>query len=185
MTDLAAIAAQLVDIQNDRQHKGSIKVTIHVPAEQGAELTAAFGWPTHTNPVPVALARLDLNKIKQTGVATPVEGDAPGPSTLAVACKASASESGRGQPSRKSWHEMEPSQQAGILCADKTFQAFLAADLDVEPGIINEEFAKAEVCARCGVNSRSDIKTGTIASAFWRDLVSDYRAWCHEPEVVG
>jgi hypothetical protein len=58
----AAIEAQVVDIANDRVHKGSIRIILHVPVEKGGLLTACLGWPSYTNPVPVALARLNTAK---------------------------------------------------------------------------------------------------------------------------
>src|ERR1700722_4213562 len=70
MSKPAAIAAQVVDIQNDRQHKGFVKVTLHVPAELGAQLTESLGWPTYTTPVPVAIARLKQQQEETNNIAT-------------------------------------------------------------------------------------------------------------------
>lgn len=61
------------------------------------------------------------------------------------------------------------SQQAGALCANPVFWAFMKA-------------ANAEECAEfvrhdCDVESRSEIKTGTRAGNAWLDLVSAFRGW--------
>ena len=92
----AAISAQVVDIQNDRLHKGSIKITLHVPAEAGAQLTEALGWPTYAQPVPVALARLNGAVVTEGRSA-----NAPAATTNKMA------------------------QRAGILCNEVLFQRFV------------------------------------------------------------
>lgn len=76
----------------------------------------------------------------------------------------------------KSWHEMRPAQQAGILCADKAFQNFL--------GVISEELAVLKVREMCGVKSRKDIAANRPSGLTWRNTVSDYRAWGKAAEVV-
>ena len=85
---------------------------------------------------------------------------------------------------RRSWDEVPPAQQAGILCEKKDFQKFIA---DLMFPIINpnEIHAKRLVVEHCKVASRSEIKEGTAAAELWRDLVEKYRAWQHVPEFVG
>ena len=56
MTKPAAIDAQVVDIQNDRMHKGFIKVTLHVAAERGALLTAILGAIASTTAYTTAIS---------------------------------------------------------------------------------------------------------------------------------
>jgi hypothetical protein len=51
MTVPAVISASLVDVRNIAAHK-CVRLEIHV--------MQAFGWPTLADPVPVAIARLDL-----------------------------------------------------------------------------------------------------------------------------
>ena len=60
MTD-AAIMGSLVDVRNVGTHK-SVKLTIHTPEEYAMKVVDPFGWPTGVNPIPVAIARLDLEK---------------------------------------------------------------------------------------------------------------------------
>jgi hypothetical protein len=57
MTRRAAIFGSLVDIRNVGAHK-SVRLTVEVPAELAAAVIDTFGWPTHAEPVPVALARM-------------------------------------------------------------------------------------------------------------------------------
>lgn len=78
---------------------------------------------------------------------------------------------------KQSWHDMSLAQQAGILCGDPVFAKFL--DETVGPN----DPAKT-IRSLCGVGSRSDIKPGTEAARRWTLIVSDFRAWQHEPEVV-
>ena len=76
----------------------------------------------------------------------------------------------------KSFHDMSPANQAGILCADEAFQKFLAETVGPT------DDAAATVRLICGVTSRGDIKPGTESARRWASIVSDYRAWQHEPE---
>jgi hypothetical protein len=66
----AAIQAQLVDVRNVSSHK-CVRLEIHVPAEQAGLVMAAFGWPTMADPVPVALARLNLEPIAKPATDKP------------------------------------------------------------------------------------------------------------------
>ena len=78
----------------------------------------------------------------------------------------------------RSWHEMSPAQQAGVLCQDDVFAKFLAE----RDGWKGNALPSTERCAEmirsmCGVTSRKDILPGTRADGLWRAIVSDYRAW--------
>jgi len=79
----------------------------------------------------------------------------------------------------RSWHELAPAQQAGILCNDPSFRQFLERTTDYT-------HADHALMVRqiCGVESRADIRPGTPATDKWRKLVSDYRGWMKEAEVV-
>lgn len=161
----AAIRAQLVDIRNIG-HDKCVKLTLHVPAEQAPLVLEAFGWPTAVDPVPVALARLDETK---ESAAQPRPSDSD---------DASLTKTGRAHS--KSWHEISPAQQAGILCREPSFQRFLA-----------ERVPKLQTCdpasvvrALCGVQSRSELNTNSEAAMKWKGLVLDYRGWMRSPEVV-
>lgn len=76
---------------------------------------------------------------------------------------------GKEEPADKPARAKSLSQQAGALCANPVFWAFMKA-------------ANAEECAEfvrhdCDVESRSEIKTGTRAGAAWLDLVSAFHGW--------
>ncbi len=85
----------------------------------------------------------------------------------------------------KSWREMSPAQQAGVLCNDKTFWRYLT-EVRADGFIVrNDEDAAGVIRNECLVNSRAEIIPGTAAANKWRELVRNYRAWIREPEVVG
>lgn len=164
MTKPAAIEAQLVDVRNLGTEK-CVKLTLHVPSELAMQVVDAFGWPTNTNPVPVALARLNPD----TGIRRPVR----------EAGAKLKGQDGSASRSKKSWHDMAPAQQAGILCNEPSFQKFMLQEFGEYPGGCAEA-----VRGECHVKSRSEIQPGTRAAEIWAVIVSDYRAWMHEPEVV-
>ncbi len=86
----------------------------------------------------------------------------------------------------KNWHEMSPAQQAGLLCAKLSFQNFMREFSASEkwPGDAKtaEEVTAGHVRRYCGVTSRSQIAEH---NKVWKEIVSDYRAWMREPQVVG
>jgi hypothetical protein len=83
----------------------------------------------------------------------------------------------------KSWHEMAPAQQAGLLCNEPSFGTFLREKVD-QSGIVGPDRAAEIVRDLCEVKSRSELSTNNEASMKWRGIVSDYRAWMREPAVV-
>jgi len=90
---------------------------------------------------------------------------------------------------RKSWDEMSPAQQAGVLCADASFQKFLKETYTHawSNAFSEEPEYKASWLVRgfCSVTSRRELSTDPGARALWTDLVGHYRTWQREPEVVG
>ena len=83
----------------------------------------------------------------------------------------------------RSWHEMSPAQQAGILCDDPAFIKFLR-ETERDAWRISNGDAPSIVRNHCLVKSRGEILPGTTAERAWKELVSDYRAWMKAPEVV-
>lgn len=79
----------------------------------------------------------------------------------------------------RSFHDMSFTQQAGMLCTDTAFKRFLTETL-----LMPDDNAVAAVKGFCGVASRKDILPNTEAASKWVALVSDYRAWQHEPEHI-
>jgi len=158
MSAPAAITAQLVDVRNVGMHK-CIKLTLHVPAELAGQVMAAFGWPTSVDPVPVALARLNLNG---DGTASLSGGEAVTPA-------------GGGLPARPK-ERNKLSQQAGACCSDPRFQKWL--------GAIDRDEAANIVRLRCEVGSRSEIISGTPAGELWSRIYDRFRIWCDVPELA-
>lgn len=175
MTAHAAIAAQVVDIQNDRQHKGFIKVTLHVPAECGPQLTTAMGWPTYTTPVPVALARLNretevmpTETTQSQQVRRTETPPASGPDIQARARKPV-------DP------EKRLAQRAAILCGDPVFLRYLIEDRGLDTSTMTPaEFVREF----CHVPSRADIKPNTEAGLRWDLLESAFICWRDVPELA-
>jgi hypothetical protein len=97
MSAPAVISASLVDVRNVSAHK-CVRLEIHVPVEQAGLVMAAFGWPTAVDPVPVAIARLDLSK------------PASDP-----------------EKTRRPFETLLPAQQAAMRCNEVGFQKFVSA----------------------------------------------------------
>lgn len=77
----------------------------------------------------------------------------------------------------RTFQDMSPAQQAGMLCADDVFSKFIAET-------VGSSDPTQAVRLICGVTSRGDIKIGTEAARRWQSIVSDYRAWQREPEFI-
>ena len=167
MTKQAAIAAQLVDVRNVNTHK-CVRMTIDVPAEQAIMVVEAFGWPTQANPVPVAIARLDPSKNKQLGGNPPSEPADPD--------KFAARQDRPVKPRKPVASDKRLAQQAGILCSNNAFQAFM---FENEFAVAqNEESVAAGVRLYCGgITSRAEIVPGTAPAERWIDLRGRFDAW--------
>lgn len=150
----AAITAQLVDVRNVAAHK-SVRLELHVPAEQAGLVMAAFGWPTMADPVPVALARLQA---------------APEPIAKPEAPK-----------ERKAFADMPYAQQIGIRCGEGEFQYFIKKKhsrlYGPGPFASNSDAAAQAVRNYCAVHSRSEIAESNQAGGRWRALEAEYWAW--------
>lgn len=84
-----------------------------------------------------------------------------------------------GEAERRSFNELKPSQQAGILCNERAFLKFMSEKF---PDHIRDcGSTAAAVRELCKVNSRADI---TPDNAEWSSLVLAYRLWMREPSVV-
>lgn len=156
MSEPAAITAQLVDVRNVAAHK-SVRLELHVPAEQAGLVMAAFGWPTMADPVPVALARLH----------SPAEP---------IAKPESPKE-------RRPFSELPYSQQAAMRCREADFQKFCADRYVVLwRNLIGRGASPTDAAADilrdvCSVISRTEIEAGTAAGKTWEVLEADYFAW--------
>ena len=163
MTDRpAAIVAQVVDCQNDRQHKGFIKITVHVPVEDGRDIMAALGWPTYTTPTPVAIAVLDINNLKGASDVEIAE-TSPSPSQTPPA----------GGINKRT-------QLAGIMSKDPMFKRYIMDVTTGGPSVFDPaEFIRSH----CGVKSRKDILPDTPAAFRFDALYDQYRLWRDAPEL--
>lgn len=151
MSAPAAIMASLVDVRNVSAHK-CVRLEIHVPVEQAGMVMEAFGWPTSADPVPVAIARLDLN--------APAPADASKPETA--------------EKPRKRWEDLPLPQQAAMRCEEEAFRKFLGEKY----AIFNHANSAAEYVRQyCGVNSRADIGSTTYSAREWKRLESYYQFW--------
>jgi len=84
------------------------------------------------------------------------------------------------------WDALGPVKQAGVLCADESFQIFTRERfgcLDDEHEA-NEPDTVDHVRAHCGIDSRRLLAQNPDAAKKWRELVASYRAWQREPEIV-
>lgn len=156
MTDAATksiISASLVDVRNIAAHK-CVRLEIHVPVEQAGEVMTAFGWPTMAEPVPVAIARLDLSK--------------------------SARQIEPPRKERRPFKDMPLPQQIALRCNDENFWRFLnetGAD-----AIRSEDDCAQYVRAHCRVGSRSEIQPDTEAARLYAELDAEFYAWQRGPQ---
>jgi hypothetical protein len=58
-------------------------------------------------------------------------------------------------------------QKAAMLCKDSRFQDYLRAN--------NEDEAAAELCKRCGIESRTELHGNEVAKQIFDNLVDDYQ----------
>ena len=64
-------------------------------------------------------------------------------------------------------------QSAGMLCKQPTFQDFLDVD--------SESAAAAELCKRCGIESRTELHGNEVAKMIFDDLIKDYEKQPNDP----
>jgi hypothetical protein len=65
--------------------------------------------------------------------------------------------------------ERSLAQQAGALCANPVFRAYM--------GAVDEESCAEMVRCKCGVESRADIRGGTPEGDRWLDLLEEFHGW--------
>lgn len=180
MNDARAITGSLVDVRNVNTHK-CVRLIIDVPAENALKVISAFGWATMVNPVPVAVARLQGPRPQEGFVGDDIAHDlAEIPLSGGKCSKGTGAAGVEGSiPSRstKSWDEILPSQQAGILCSDHKFWKFVSERDDCIKYIESTEDCATWVRQYCGINSRANITRNHPCWTKWRELVVDYRLW--------
>lgn len=79
----------------------------------------------------------------------------------------------------RKWDDLQPSQQAGILCADPEFQRWIVCRCDREgrSSEQSEDFAARYVRECFGVGSRSKLNEWPGP---WAECVSQFRSWQKE-----
>jgi hypothetical protein len=65
--------------------------------------------------------------------------------------------------------ERSLAQQAGALCANPVFRAYMGAE--------DEDSCAEMVRYKCGVESRSEIKAGSPGGDRWLDLLEEFHGW--------
>lgn len=160
----AAFQAEYADWKLVKTRK-VVQIVFEVPVEKaGLAYDVLGGMPNFGSEVWCAIARL-----KQ-----PKENEAqPRPTSPTTTHPG-------GAHTKKSWPDMAPAQQAGILCDDPAFAKFM----EIQYGTLPEGGCAERVRIECQVGSRGDIKPGTRAAEIWSEIVSEYRAWMREPAVV-
>lgn len=138
-----------------------VQIVVEIPIEQ-ADLAyqVVGGMPNPAAEAWLAVARINPNAAKEEAEQSKIRAERP----------------------KQNWTDMSLAQQSGILCADKSFQTFL-----YERGfiMIKDEVAAAEyVRSLCQITSRSLLRANTPAGHRWSMLVSDYRGWDMEAQVV-
>lgn len=154
-----------------------LQLVLEVPLERQAEVFAAIGWPDPEHGLPVAVARLQQTSSARAGVvADRVEGEEEPAPICGRDSSCPPSPEGSSSPHvRRKWTELRPSQQAGILCADKRFWRFLTQHEGC--GDIADEAAAAQAVRQyCrGISSRAELDINPDAAAAWRSLLTRYR----------
>ena len=178
-----AITASLVDVRNIAAHK-CVRLEIHVPVEQAGEVMGAFGWPTMVDPVPVALARLDLSAAKQ-------QAREDGPDTRGVLnVGLEHIEYEQEQKTRRKMTDLPIAQRAALICQREAFWNFLKRKYDINWSIAmnseeslpsNEDVAKFSIYDLCGIKSRSDLSCDDEAARTFCGIELEFNAWLTEP----
>ena len=154
MSGPAAIMGQLVDAKNIAVHK-TMRLSIDVPVELAQEVIKAFGWPTMSNPVTVAIARLvdEQSAVKETNESQPTPSKTKGGKLC---------------------------QRASILCNEGSFRTFLVTrdeELKKHFRMLDTIMAIDEVREICGVQSRSELDSNPEAAVKFKNLELEYKAW--------
>lgn len=149
-----AVSGTFADLRSVKT-RSIVQMIVEIPIERAAEVIAAFGYPQPGAEIMVAVARLRA--------APQIEARPAG---------------------KRSFADMLPAQQAGVLCNDARFRKFLHEErtngwmlaLSNHPDD-PVEAAATTVRAACGVRSRADLNTHPQAQIAWRDLHEAYRTW--------
>ena len=125
-----------------------LQIVVECPIEAGPSVVQAFGTPNPETNIPVALARLN---------------EEPKPEPV---------------KERRSFDELRPSQQAGMLCQQGDFRTFLAERSGCTHfKTLDIDMAADDVREHCEVHSRADLDTNPTAAGLWQSLRAEFEAW--------
>jgi hypothetical protein len=88
------------------------------------------------------------------------------------------------QPVEQEQSGPKRSQIAYLLCEDGDFRRWANAN-QWEVSVIDHDSARAYICIRCGVDSRSDLDRDAIAAAKFDQLRDEFQAYKDEAFRVG
>ena len=149
MTD-NAFKATFCDVKLLKGRKQA-QLVFEVPIEEvDAALAVLGGMPQPMKEAWVGIARLDP---ESTPEKAPIKPEKPVPA--------------KGE--KAPFDSLPYPQQAGILCADTTFQHFI--------GAISQDEAVQGLYKALGIKSRSEIAPMSAAEREWTKLVGVYRSW--------
>jgi hypothetical protein len=163
--------------------RATVQLVFELPIERADEAYQALGgMPIAAHEVWCGIARLDPSKeqplLPHPAVAAPRPAlTAPQPQPVGE------------NKQKRSFDDMAPSQQAGMLSQDLSFQRFLAEEyhdqwigVGWEDGERIAPAIRAGVLVRtlCKVSSRAEIRSD---NAEWSALVLAYRLWQRHPEL--
>jgi hypothetical protein len=175
----AAIQGDFVDLRFIKGRK-VCQIVIEIPIEAGATFVAAFGTPNPAISVPVAVARIHLQKD------TPdISENETSPQSAGGHARASALEPERRSEiartaAKKRWGDISLAQQAGIICGEGAFTKFLNENYpsEIQNMLGSGPAEPADLLrALCGVESRSELDANQEAATIFRNIETKYRAW--------
>lgn len=165
MIAAAIIRGVFVDLRT-LPSRGIARVTVEIPIEAANDALAKLGGfplPSETRWVAVALLAPETDE--------PAPPSVPGPAKqMPVEPAATApSMTVGGRP----WRDLKFAQQAGIMCSDSDFQAWLGVPSDIDKASMAAR-AAAFVRQRCGVTSRAELDTDPDAAERWIKISHDF-----------
>lgn len=127
------------------------QIVMEIPIEQATAFVAAFGAPDPSTGIPVAIARLGPLG-KEMAKQPPSAYDKP----------------------KRSWDQIQRSQQAALMCGDPEFDGFLDKTW---PSLKAMKSTADKVRHLCIVVSRADLDKDSVAADRWDKLFSDFQLW--------
>ena len=150
-----------------------VQVVLEVPIENWRSVVDLLGMPLSGSNIPVAIARLARDPGADSaptespqragGVA---RAAALSPDRRSEIARTAANARWDNTMPKRPFHELPPSQQAGILCGDPAFQRWL--------GVAGAITAAMTVRRRCKVQSRSQFDTDKQSAGSWAAMRTDW-----------